>query len=64
MTAMNQYLADARISELRETRAASKRMRVSHLLEEASQILKGALLPVSGSGADLGSGLQRDLGLR
>lgn len=61
---MNQYLAEARIAELRETRTASRRHAVSDLVAEAAQALKGALRPVAGAGAALGRGLQRDLGLR
>lgn len=64
MTAMNQYLAEARLAELREARSPGRRMVMSTLIMEASQVLKGALLPVSGAGASLGSGLQKDLGLR
>ena len=64
MTAMNHYLADTRMSELRESHGPVRRFFLSNLIMETGQVVKGALLPVSGRGASLGQGLQKDLGLR
>ena len=64
MTAMTLYLAEARISELKEARGRSGRLHMGMFLAEAAQMLRGAVTPVSGCDAGLGRSLREDLGLR
>lgn len=64
MTAMNLYLAEARINEARQSLTTSNGHPVRRLLEEVVQVLKGGIAPVSGTRAALGDSLSRDLGLR
>jgi len=63
MTAMNLYLAESRMRELRTSRAGAG-PRLDDLLHEIAAVLRGALMPVHRPGAELGEALQRDLGMR
>ena len=64
MTAMNLYLAEARMLEARQNSVVSGGQPVRRLLEEILQVIKGAIEPVSGTRAALGDNISRDLGLR
>ena len=64
MTAMNLYLAEARMLEARQTVASSSGQSLRRLFEETLQVLKGAIEPVSDTRVELGDNLSRDLGLR
>ena len=64
MTAMNLYLAEARMLEARQTPVVSGGQATRRLIEEILQVMKGAIEPVSGTRAALGDSISRDLGLR
>ena len=64
MTAMNLYLAEARMLEARQTPVVSGGQTIRRLIEEMLQVMKGAIEPVSGTRAALGDNISRDLGLR
>lgn len=63
MTAMNLYLAQSRMRELRASRAGAG-SRLDDLLHEIAEVLRGALMPVPRPGVELGEALRRDLGMR
>ena len=63
MTAMNLYLAQARIEELHGDVGHRGRLG-GGILAETLQVLRGALTPVSGTAAGLGPDLRNDLNLR
>ena len=64
MTAMNLYLAEARMLEARQTVGWPDGRALRSLLEEVWQVVLGGLVPVYGSRVELGDHLSRDLGLR
>jgi hypothetical protein len=64
MTAMNLYLAEARMLEARQTVASSGGQSIRRLFEEILQVMKGSIVPASDTRAALGDNLSRDLGLR
>ena len=63
MTAMNHYLARARMEEL-HGHVGRRGHTGSGILAEAMQVLRGALTPVGGTAARLGPDLRDDMNLR
>jgi hypothetical protein len=62
MSAMNLYLAQARLCEVRQTHAATGALSMPFVIEEILQVLKGAVLPMNHNRAACGDHLSDHLG--